>query len=565
MKTSYETPIQFGTDDGIGLRLANAAAYRNLQRATDTPARKTQPSTLTGEVVDDIVMLGSDALTRHVRLLIRKSPLKTIVESTSRTRIRVCGSLDYVIDRDKCRVWAEPAPLSRSERSAKEHPPWHHPFGSSMDNIDILNPLARPSWLVHVAARPGWFGFAFARHADGQDQLFGDQDGMTRALSRVTLLGFRQLRHDKAMVALRRQLATTLTLHIGPVLVNLAMHARLHPNSASLNARHLNLVWRHRTAFETMYRENPRLLTALTAWLLHDKAHNKEQLPDALPQMRRDLLASGLQSKAWRYLVQHGMRRLLPTQSSLSPWKALVATLRALSAARWPALPPRGFLRLLHDAAGRPDSYDTAADGVPGWFWQMACHEAHACKGDTRAYLDLFERIPYWAWLVREFGLQPDHNQRRCVTTWLRDVAQTQEQLATSDDRPAWALWLQPVSWGEVAGVRVVPLLSPRALLQESIALHNCADSYAAHCQRETHVLLSLREHVTDRRMALACLERRGNSWVLGQVAGSCNRPVPAWVQRVATQAAEVVRRHCSLVQASVCRSSLSVFQLASP
>ena len=92
--------------------------------------------------------------------------------------------------------------------------------------------------------------------------------------------------------------------------------------------------------------------------------------------------------------------------------------------------------------------------------------------------------------------------------------------------------------------MRVVPLLSPRALLQESIALHNCADTYAAQCQRETHVLLSLRELATDRRVALACLERRGNSWMLGQVAGSCNRQVPDWVRRIANQAAEVVRRH---------------------
>ncbi len=546
MNTSYETPIQFGAGDCIGLRLANSAVCRKLQRATDTPASSTQPSALTGEVLDDVVTQGSDALTRHVRLLIGKTPLKIIVESAGRTRIRVCGALDYVIDRDTYRVWAEPAPLSRSERSAKEHPPWHHPFDSSIDNIDILNPLARPAWLVHIAARPGWFGFAFARHADGQAQLFGDQDGMTRALSRVTLLGFRQLRHDMAMAALRHQLATTLTLHIGPALVNLAMHARLHPNSASLNARHLNLVWRHRAAFETMHRENPRLLTALTAWLQHDKAHNKERLTDALPQMRRDLLATGLQPKAWRSLAQHGIRRLLPLQSSLSPWNALVATLRALSAARWPAVPPRGFLRLLHDVAGRPDSYDTAADGVPGWFWQMACQEAHACQGDTRAYLELFDCIPYWAWLVREFRLQPDHNQRRRGTTWLRDVAQTRGQLAVSDDRPTWALWLQLVPWDEVASVRVVPLLSPRALLQESIALHNCADSYAAQCQRETHVLLSLRELVTDRRVALVCLQRRGSAWVLGQVAGSCNKPAPAWVRRVANHAVEVVDRHYS-------------------
>lgn len=546
MKTSYETSIQLRVGDGIGLRLANSAVCRGLIRATDKSLRKTAPSALTGEVAEDIVTLGCEALTRHVRHHIRNSPLKTIVESSTRTRIRVCGALDYVIDRDKCSVWAEPAPLSRSERAAKEHPPWHHPFGSSMDSIDILNPLGRPPWLAYVAARPGWFGLSFARHADGQGQLFGTQDVVMRALSRVTALVFRQLRHDTAMMSLRHQLATALTLQIGPALVNLAMYARLRPNEACLNARHLNLVWQHRAAYETMQRENPRLSVALTAWLLHDKANDKNRLSDVLPQMRRDLLASGLPPKAWRYLVQHGTRRLLPKQSNLSPWKALEDTLRALSAARWPELPPREFLRLLRDAAGPPDTYEAAAEGVPGWFWQMACNEASACQRDTRAYLDLCDRIPYWAWLVRQFGLQPDHNQRRRVTKWLREVARDQEQFAESDDQPAWALWLQTIPWGEVAGVRVVPLLSPSALLQESIALHNCADGYATECLRGSNILLSLREQTTDRRVALACLERRGSTWIMNQVAGPCNKPAPDWVHRSAAHAGDLVRRYFS-------------------
>lgn len=367
-----------------------------------------------------------------------------------------------------------------------------------------------------------------------------------RALSRVTALVFRQLRNDTAMVSLRHQLATALTLHIGPALVNLAMYARLRPNEACLNARHLNLVWQHRAAYETMQRENPRLSVALTAWLLHDKANDKKRLSDVLPQMRRDLLASGLPPKAWRYLVQHGTRRLLPKQSNLSPWKALEDTLRALSAARWPKLPPREFLRLLRDTAGPPDTYEAAAEGVLGWFWQMACNEAYACQGDTRAYLDLCDRIPYWAWLVREFGLQPDHNQRRRVAKWLREVARDQEQFAESDDQPAWALWLQTIPWGEVAGVRVVPLLSTGALLQESIALHNCADGFATECSRGSVILLSLREQTTDRRLALACLERRGNSWIMNQVAGPCNKPAPDWLHRSAAHAGDLVRRYFS-------------------
>ena len=543
MKTFHEIPIQFHTNDGIGLRLANAAARKGLYR-TIADINQITPQPLSGKVLEDTIALGTDALLQHVRRLIHDHPLQTLVESPSRSRMRVCGALDYVIDRAGKRVWTEPAPLTHRERSAKEHPPWHHPFSGPLDSIDILNPLSRPAWLVHVAARPGWFGYAFARHDSGQYQLFVQQDEMTHALNQIIGNVWRHMREDKALVALRHQLTSTLTLHIGPGLVNLAMRTRLQTRNVSLNARHLNLVWQHQSVFETMDCENPRLLPALTAWLLHDKGNDQARLSDALPQMRCDLLASGLPPKAWRYLAHHGMKRLLPTPMNHSPWVSLQTGLRALNAARWPALPPRGFLRLLHDAAGTPDSYDASADGVPGWFWQIACDEAYARRGNAGAYLDLFDCVPQLAWLVREFALKPDKNQRRKGLAWLCEVTQAYEHLAQQDDAPAWALWLQSARWDEVPRVEIVPLLSPTALLQEAIALHNCADSYARRCREETHVLLSLRDRRTGKRVALACVVRRGDNWVLGQVAGSCNQPVPASVRRIAEQAAAVVRYH---------------------
>lgn len=415
-----------------------------------------------------------------------------------------------------------------------------------MDNIDILNPLCRAAWLIHIAARPGWFGFAFARHEAAQSQLFVQVADLSLALEVVANNAYRQLGNDAAVVALRHQLATDLALHIGPGLVNTAMRARVHTSNVSLAARHLNLVWQHRAAFDTMERENPVLLPALTAWLLHDKNNDMARLPDALPQMRRDVLAAGLPPRAWRCLAQYGIRRLLPSQTNLASWKALLASLSTLNAARWPALPPRSFLRLLHDTAGRPDTQDTAAQGMPGWFWQMACNEASACKGDTRAYLELFDRIPHWAWLVREFGLEPDNNQRRKGIAWLREVARTLEQFPPEDDAPAWALWLLAANWNEVPRLQVVPLLSPNALLREAIALHNCADGYVTRCRQESNLLLSLRNPGTGRPVALVCLERSGATWRLGQVAGPCNKPAPGWVRITAAQAAEVVRYHHS-------------------
>lgn len=260
--------------------------------------------------------------------------------------------------------------------------------------------------------------------------------------------------------------------------------------------------------------------------------------------MRRDLLASGLPPRAWRCLAQHGIKRLLPTQLTRPPWESLLLTLQALHAARWPALPPRGFLRLLHDAAGTPDSFEHAQSGVPGWFWQMACDEAAARKGHARAYRELFDCIAPCAWLVREFGLQPDKNQRRKGMAWLCEVTAALEREVSLNDTPAWALWLQSAPWDAVTRLDVVPLLSSHALRQEAIALHNCADGYTSRCRDESCLLLSLRERRTGKRVALACLERSGSSWRLGQVAGPCNQPVPTWVRKAALQAAGVVRYH---------------------
>lgn len=541
-----EPSIQFLLEAGIGPRVINAAARKRLRLAKPWFHTSKCSTPLTGDVFQDIIELGTSALQAHVETLIFDDPVQIAFNGLRQTRIRVCGVIDYVIDRSQMRVWAEPSPLRRHERAAKEIAPWGYPWDRAIDDIELIDPLRKPAWLNYVACRPGWFGYAFAHGHAAQQHLFVMRQELDRALGEVAIRVWRKVRREPALIALRHRLATALAQYIGPELIELAMRARVDGTLAGLNARHLALVWQQRSAFSNMQRENPRLLPLLTAWLRSSPQSRVLKLTDALPDIREAVLATGLPPKAWRFLARHGMKRLLPEQvSNAMVWPKLQKSLFALDAARWPAVPPRGFLRLLHDCAGVPISHDSATENAcPGWFWQMACNEAVARRGNAAAYGQLFDRLPYLAWLVRNFGMKPDQNQRRNTFAWLSRLADEHEQSAHLEDGPTWFLWLQDICWGTSNPLEVVPLLSPGALLKEAIALHNCADSFENDCREEGVVLLSLRDRRSGKRVALARLDRNGDSWSLGRVAGPCNLAVPSWVMQAASLAADTVRYH---------------------
>ena len=548
---NHSPPLQFYTDIGIGLSLAKVTALKRLRSAKPRQSLPLACPQLAGDVLNDIIALGSTALIAHLDQLLAKSPVHVIQESQTVTRIRVCGALDYVIDRSQRKVWTEPAPLSAKERRSAQPPPWHHTLDDKCYAVDLLKVLCKPMWLNYVAARPGWFGCTFSHHGCVQQQLFIKQNEMEYALAMVVRTTWQYFKRDKAFIALRHSLASQLTLHLGAGVVNLAMRSRLRTDTFALDARHMSLVLRHQPAFETMGRENPKLLPALTAWLMNadnSRSDAISKINDALPYMRYEVLAAGLPPRAWRYLAQHGFKRLQPHRDPAVPWKSMLHTLQAMDVAQWPPLPPRGFLRLLNDTAGHPLYYlQTCYRSGAGWFWQLACLEAHARRGDTAAYSDLFDQLPEWAWMVRHYQLQPDKNQRRKGIEWLEFMSDVVQSRLSQHDAPEWALWLPADGWpiddDHNQRLKIVPLQSLGALRQEAFALHNCTDSFEDCCRAETHVLISLRSWTTNKVFALASFEKRRN-WELSQVAGPCNTAVQPWVKQVAQQAAVWVRYH---------------------
>ena len=547
MKNEKILPLQYLIDNGIGARLINGSARQRLRTIEGIERIDLTQADLTGDVFKDTVSLGAAALLRHVNQLLQSDPLRVISSQNGVLLIRVFGAMDYVIDRIGHVIWVEPSPWTPREKASKTKPPWRHRHTSRETNIDLLNPLCRSSWLEHVATRPGWFAYT-DRDGGHVDQLFVSCEMMDLALTDVADLVAERLKSSREMATLRHRLASTLSLHIGSEVVDIALRSRIITNRASLTAKHLNMVWCNLHLYQRMDQENPRLLVALTAWLSHFRNTNEAELTDAIPAMRSDVLASGLTPKAWRLLAAKGLKKLLPSQLNHSAWQTLISNLQALSASRWPALAPRGFLRLLHDSVGCPDSYDSAHAGVPGWFWQIVCNEAAVLKGHAPGYKELFDSVPRWAWLVRKYAFGPDKNQRRRGCEWLREAVKNHEyleEIVEAEESQNWAPWIESAQLNITEKLTVVPLLSESALITESMAMHNCADKYVSRCLHGNELLLSLRDKATGRRIALASTVRRGRNWSLDEIAGPCNEPVQMSIRKYAKQAiAEVNRKY---------------------
>lgn len=529
--------------------MINAAVRQRIRSAKESSSVHHGCPILTGDIYKDTISLAVSALLDHITHHLEADPIRVISSIDGRVRIRMFGALDYVIDRSEHVVWVEPSPISSREKASKQTPPWNHRVDSHLEKVDLLNPLCRSSWLFYIAARPGWFSLNQKHPPKDQGLHFASYKAMDSALTEVIDLVGARLQRCGALAAVRHRLAAMFTLYLGSDLVDIAMRARLYPGKASLTAQHLNLVWKNHLMFQTMNRENPRLLVALTAWLSQGSSNGLCKTVDAIPGMMNAILAAGLSQKAWRVLAENGMNRLLPSQLNHSSWELLILSLRALNASRWPALAPRGFLRLLHYSAGRPDTFDTSSAGVAGWFWQIVCNEAFDLRGEAAAYRELFDSVPRWARLVRKYAFRPDKNQRRRGCSWLREAVQFYEKLEQSEDAqdsPAWALWVQSAQWCTSGNWMVVPLLSPNALMAEAMALHNCADSYACRCRQGNELLLSLRDKSTGRRIALASAVRRVQHWSLDEIAGPCNEPVKLAIQKYAKQAIKEVNRKYS-------------------
>lgn len=547
MENPCTLPAQLVIEGDLGSQLLNAAVRHDerLLKARPRPRRHTRRSKAPSHRLEDTVALGASALLKHCYKLIHRTPLEVVHGHDGSTIVRVCHALEYVIDEAKCLTHARAAHDRAHLLIDQEGILQPTDTILAYENIDLLLPLCRPFWLNFVAYLPDGICGLSTETDLFQLPLWEHMPNAAQIVDAICQAVHQKLRVDPVFQRLRVALSYRLMEIIGTSTVHLAMRARINVKGCGLDARDVCQVWRHQDLYLRMDRENPHMLPVLSAWLYYRELPDNHGLNDAIPAMRQDLLAHGLSPRAWRYLVEHGPRSLVYRTHRVLKWRNLVEMLKLLHKARWPAPPPRGFLGFLNDTAGEPESYNCAGAGVPGWFWDWTCHEARVNAHDPQRYQDLRNKVVRWAWLVREYQPRPDSNQRRRRLQWLQDWAAHQEAITSLSDQDAWSIWLRDISWDDIKRLRVVPLLSPRSLREEGIAMHNCADRYLDECSKGSYLLLSLRDPNSDKRMALMGLRRNRNTdaWELKELSGSCNRKVQGWIKPIAEMVVAMVRQ----------------------
>lgn len=522
--------------------VANALQRHRVQGKSPMQ-RPLRPEAVVNDFRTDGAMIAAAgrALAADVMSRLEELPIRTLANGAQGVTIRLLDALDYVVDSRHRRVYVQlTCPVQQ-----RLFAPWcwllpadHY---GPLTHVEVLAPLCRPMWLHEVFRQGLWLRQAEPRLARMiEDEL--PEHGARAFTCKVTAWAHKALWREPAFHSLRARLTMAIQAAVGPEVMLLALRARLVRRSESLQNGHLNFVWQHQALFEEVQRENPRLLRTATAWMRTRNDPFLRGLRHVLPAMRADLLAHGLPPKAWRYLVQYGIEHLV-SERDRAPWARLTDSLQTLRHAGWPPAPPLRLLPILLNVVGNTSPEPGSTDVAVAWLWNTVCRRAAEVRADTKAYAALCDALPVWAWVLRDTGRFPDRNQQRHGIPWLVRTAAALQPLREQAG-PGWSPWVKEIRWPVLNDLQVVPLTDRRLLLEEAIAMKNCADAYEQRCRQGWYLLLSLRHTRTGKRDALAGLQRHGKVWRFDNVLGPCNQPVNEPVRYFAQHLADVLNEH---------------------
>jgi len=90
-----------------------------------------------------------------------------------------------------------------------------------------------------------------------------------------------------------------------------------------------------------------------------------------------------------------------------------------------------------------------------------------------------------------------------------------------------------------------VPIESGAGLIDEALAMHNCADNFAGQCKSDDIRLFSVRDSSGGKRVATLGIISFGDFWTEYQVKRSANRPAGRELEQLMTEVARLYTERC--------------------
>jgi hypothetical protein len=408
--------------------------------------------------------------------------------------------------------------------------------------LELARPLATSFFLREMLFGLGLSDFG------RQLRLFPDYEELRAQEIWLANAAYALLRRDERFVRLRRSILPQ-ALGLDPEIFSIALKARPLPWAGNLTATIFNRVWRQEAMFRRVARENPQLLPLVYVALV-DKALDPKADPVRTLYCR--VLEAGLGKAAWRYLAKHGTRFLRPAWEAAgdgSRLRTALEVLRVLEGAGLPPPPPASALRAIFPnwPADRRRRFRPGWCEVAGEVLGVALREADRVRASHEfdGYLQELRGVVRWARAERPaLGKQ----QRRAGWRPLVRKALERERVESV------CKFRGPESWDSAVGefcterYLVVPLDTSRALVEESLAMRNCAASMYGECLLDVTRLFSVRDRCSGKRLATIGLTVSSSPpWKVLDVRGPANRPAPRAIALLAEDLARmyVVAERC--------------------
>lgn len=313
---------------------------------------------------------------------------------------------------------------------------------------------------------------------------------------------------------------------------SLALIVTHHTNQVArdgFTARELKCLAQQGQRLSRVYLQSPSVAPLVTELLLDGLISAKG---DLVREAKRALFDVGVSDQTWR-LLAHGSERFFWQVCHMScerPAKTAIAWCQILTAGQATWEPPPAFVEALFASA--PQRRDGKRKIDQAWWTERDLPilrgsfregEARHMAGKLKAFVNR-EMHEVDAWWRSERPVL-DSNQQKAGWQWLLHRARAWRSAQERKHEGASQVYRAPLDEYTSGALTAKALRTSYELWLESVAMHNCVDDYAEIMGADDHVLYSVRDRSSGRRMATVELRWEGDKWSVEQIASFANRP----------------------------------------